>query len=345
MALFATVLNFRPRTVGMMRFLLLLAALGFTGLSASAAIGPVAPPDSIGVEYRNNKMLIKHRVTPGETLYGLSRRYKVPVEDIVGANPKLTGALISGQVVIVPRTRVVLTTPAATPKPTAPAIPAAARALATDAQGNRVYVVRPGQTLFSIAQRYGVATAELIRLNRLPAAGTVRAGQQLIMVPADASATKPSPAKSTTPAAAAKPTVPPPATPAPTPARSEETRSKDPLPSPSPAAPAPTPAPTEENEAPEHANEIVSRVSESGLAAVIDGASTEKYLALHKTAPVGTIMQVRNIMNGQSVYVRVIGKLPDTGENNSVLVRLSPRAVQKLATPDARFRVETSYVP
>jgi hypothetical protein len=50
-------------------------------------------------------------------------------------------------------------------------------------------------------------------------------------------------------------------------------------------------------------------------------------------------------MNGQSVYVRVIGVLPNTGENNNILVRLSPRAVQRLATPDARFRVETSYVP
>jgi hypothetical protein len=56
-------------------------------------------------------------------------------------------------------------------------------------------------------------------------------------------------------------------------------------------------------------------------------------------------MQVRNIMNGQSVYVRVIGQLPDTGENSNILVRLSPRAVQRLATPDSRFRVETSYVP
>ena len=89
----------------------------------------------------------------------------------------------------------------------------------------------------------------------------------------------------------------------------------------------------------------MARVSESGLAAVIDNNGTDKYLALHKTAPVGTIMQVKNAMNGQSVYVRVIGKLPDTGENNNILVRLSPRAVQKLGTSDQRFRVETSYVP
>ena len=84
---------------------------------------------------------------------------------------------------------------------------------------------------------------------------------------------------------------------------------------------------------------------ESGLGAPIENSTTEKYLALHKTAPVGTIMQVRNIMNGQSVYVRVIGHLPETGDNANMLVRLSPRAVQKLGTSDSRFRVETNYIP
>ena len=336
----AAALIFRSSTVGMIHFFLLFSALGLTGLSATAATRPVASPDSIGVEYRGNKMLIKHRVMPGETLYGIARRYKVPVADIVGENPQVASSLVSGQVVLVPRIRVVLA-PAARPAVAAASAGSpAARALPADARGNRTYVVRPGQTLFSIAQRYGVATAELIRLNRLPAAGTVRAGQTLVIVPAAAPATT-----AATVAVAAKPTVAPAAavaapTVAPSPAARPEEADKTPEKTAAPAAPV-----AEENQPPEHADEIVSRVSESGLAAVIDGASTEKYLALHKTAPVGTIMQVRNIMNGQSVYVRVIGKLPDTGENSNVLVRLSPRAVQRLATPDARFRVETSYVP
>jgi hypothetical protein len=65
----------------------------------------------------------------------------------------------------------------------------------------------------------------------------------------------------------------------------------------------------------------------------------------HAKPTVGTIMMVRNIMNGQVVYVRVIGKLPETGDNSSVLIRLSKKAVAKLNTPDQRFRVETSYLP
>jgi rare lipoprotein A (peptidoglycan hydrolase) len=87
-------------------------------------------------------------------------------------------------------------------------------------------------------------------------------------------------------------------------------------------------------------------VIENGMAEMIDPkADTNKYLALHKTAPVGTIMQVKNAMNGQVVYVRVIGKLPETGTNNNVVVRISKKAYQKLGAVDQKFRVEVSYMP
>ena len=197
--------------------------------------------------------------------------------------------------------------------------------------------------------RFHLAPDEIIRLNKLPAGGGVRVGQQLILSGAEASA----------PAVAAT-------TPKPAPARPVELES---IPTPTPAtaktpvAPAPdkpaqiatvTPAAPaekgkdetrEESHTPTRASELLNRVVENGLGAPIENNVTDKYLALHKTAPVGTIMQVKNSMNGQSVYVRVIGKLPNTGENNNILVRLSPRAVQKLGTADSRFRVETNYIP
>ncbi len=304
-------------------------------------------------------MLIKHRVVPGETLYGLSRRYKVPVDQIVEANAGQKGSLVTGQIVLVPRQRAVLSNPAA-PK-AAPAATASATALAqpTDARGNHVYKVQPGQTLFAIARKFSTTPQALAQLNGFAPNYNVRSGQTLIVASGTAPARRETPAPT--------PAAPTPATPAPAaPVTREPVVATTPAPAPTRPTSAPIltrPEPTaklrdkdttltsaatpakEEERAPERASEIVRRVTESGLATSIPNSTTDKYLALHKTASVGTIMQVRNIMNGQSVYVRVIGPLPDTGENNNILVRLSPRAVQRLATPDARFRVETSYVP
>jgi rare lipoprotein A (peptidoglycan hydrolase) len=84
--------------------------------------------------------------------------------------------------------------------------------------------------------------------------------------------------------------------------------------------------------------------SEIGFAELIEGkdAST-KYLALHRSAPVGTLVQVRNDINNESLYVKVIGRLPDTGLNNQVLIRLSSRAFEKLSPNGQRFRAEVSY--
>ena len=54
-------------------------------------------------------------------------------------------------------------------------------------------------------------------------------------------------------------------------------------------------------------------ILQTGLAELIEGTSgNRKYLALHRNAPVGTIMKVKNEMNNREVFVRVMGKLPET---------------------------------
>jgi LysM repeat protein len=88
------------------------------------------------------------------------------------------------------------------------------------------------------------------------------------------------------------------------------------------------------------------KIVEVGLAEVIEGSyDTQKFLALHRTAPVGTIMQVRNEMNNLSVFVRVVGKLPDTGANDKVLVKISKTAFDKLSSVNSKFPVEVIYTP
>ena len=95
-------------------------------------------------------------------------------------------------------------------------------------------------------------------------------------------------------------------------------------------------------------NKISDKFSTSrveGFASSIDGMDdSEKYLALHKTAKEGTIIFVKNQMNQNMVIVRVIGKLPDTGINEKIDIRLSKIAFEKLNAKDLIIPVELTYV-
>lgn len=87
-----------------------------------------------------------------------------------------------------------------------------------------------------------------------------------------------------------------------------------------------------------------TKIFEEGVASKIESSSeTDKYLALHRTLKVGTLIEVRNLMNNQKIFVRVVGKLPETGLNENVLVRLTPICFQRLGIIDPKTRVEVSY--
>lgn len=313
-------------------FLSLLTLLALEG-SGPGGTPPRAgtPADSIGQEIRGGQRFVKHRVSPGETLTALTRRYRVTLAQLLEANPQVKNGLGVGQIVFVPRPMAAGRTAAAAAKTsTATSSPPAAGGVPAR------YTVAKGETLFGIARKFQLTPDEIIRLNKLPAGGAVRVGQQLILTSTESTAT----AAKTAPVRPAEvesvPTVTSAKTPAPAPDKPAQIAT---------VTERPDEREEKESRTPTRASEVLARVVENGLGAPIEKSVTDKYLALHKTAPVGTIMQVKNTGNGLSVYVRVIGKLPDTGENNDILVRLSPRAVQKLGTADARFRVETNYIP
>ncbi|HEY3430246.1 MAG TPA: peptidoglycan-binding protein, partial [Cyclobacteriaceae bacterium] len=85
-------------------------------------------------------------------------------------------------------------------------------------------------------------------------------------------------------------------------------------------------------------------IVEAGLAELIEGTDgNRKYLALHRTAPAGTILKIRNEMNNREVFVRVMGKLPDTALTDKLVIKISKSAYDRLGAIDQRFRVEVTY--
>lgn len=158
-------------------------------------------------------------VQRGDTVYGLSRRYGVPMRDMIEANrlaPPYT--LYVGQRLTFPR--------------------------------SRVHVVRRGDTLSAIARSYQVDMNAMARVNRLGAPYVIQVGQHLL-IPSDDPA--PAPRQAAGPAVAAAATPVPtgkPATataPAPSPAKPaapQQQASARPAAKPQPtAAPARAPAP------------------------------------------------------------------------------------------------------
>jgi len=88
----------------------------------------------------------------------------------------------------------------------------------------------------------------------------------------------------------------------------------------------------------------VKKVYEEGLAKQVDQSiETNKFLALHRTLRVGTVLQVRNLMNNETIYVRIVGKLPDTGINDNTMIRLTPIAFKRLGIIDDKSLVEIIY--
>ena len=345
-------------------------------LVGSAKAEVLTPMDSIGVETVNGKTFIIHKVDEKETLFAISRRYKVSVDAILEYNKEAEKGLEIGQIVKVPYT------PKQAVKP----------------GDGLIHTVEAKETMFSISRKYGVTTDEIKQWNNLTD-NTLSIGQSLVIKKKNSGSQQVTPltSKKGVHTVGQQETVfsiakqygitqqqlkdwnnlqsnelkigqtlfvsqpersvasvqhqevqPPVKTQEPVkeaPGVKQEPVKKDP----EPVRNEPVkPTSQTEQQAPSiKISESVKNGSETvqgGLAELIEGTEgNRKYLALHRTAPIGTILKVRNEMNNREVFVRVTGKLPDTALTEKVIIRISKSAYDRLGAIDQRFRVEVTY--
>lgn len=250
-------------------------------LSVTASYAEIK--DSVGVEKKGGKYFIKHQMESKETLFALSRKYNVPVNEIKEANPGVDITDISiGQVIYVPAKNY------KGPEPKRSA---------------NTHVVRPKETLYGLSRTYDVSVKDLEKANPDLKEKGLQIGMVLVI---------PSGPGNTTKVAVVEPKQ------APKPKR----------------IPAKLPS----------TNEKVEKIKETGYAesASSSGEGIELF-AFHKTAGVGTIIQVENEDSGQQVFVRVVGTLRSPS-SETVLIQLSPKALSKLkASSGSKFKVKLYY--
>lgn len=130
----------------------------------TAAAAPAQTPRQGGARVRT------HTVEARETFYGIARRYGVQPAQLRALNPEIDPEVLEvGDVLQLPAA-------ARDSRSDAPAAEAAVP------RGSRTHVVAAGETLFGIARRYGVSTADIVRVNRLES-DQVRIGQRLVVPP------------------------------------------------------------------------------------------------------------------------------------------------------------------
>lgn len=262
--------------------------------------------DSLRTEVVNGKQAIVHRVEQGQTLYAISRKYGVSVNDIKALNPALV-QLKTGAEIYIPAKQPINGTQTPTQSNNPPASPQKEDQRGTDEDASQTtHIVKQGETLYKISRIYNVPVSTITKLNNLEK-GELKVGQELQI---SESATLPSSTN------VQSPSLPP------TPSTSNSIITK--------------------SEKRASATGYPS-INESGLALLDESIpSGDFYSVQHKNAPVGTLVFIKCKENGNTAHAKVTSPLP-TGKN--ALIAINKKIYDKLGSATASFEVEISYTP
>ncbi len=278
-----------------------------------------------------------HTVKEGETLFRISRSYNVSIDELKRWNVTGNQALSIGQSLVIYQIGSLDNIAPQAGMPQA----------IIDEKKYVTHTVKPGETLYAISRAYGVSVSELMQRNKLPNE-SISFGQQLIIRDREVLEM---PEMSVSATSVNTPTIPDPVINNSSQGNDNMTGEEEEEEDNDPTLNRPESLEQEKERirtiraSEKKALSEYDKKSEMGFASAIEaGIDTKKFLALHRSAPAGTIMQIRNEMNNLSVFVRIVGKLPDTGVNNKIAIRISQAAYEKLGGINERFPVEITYI-
>ena len=84
---------------------------------------------------------------------------------------------------------------------------------------------------------------------------------------------------------------------------------------------------------------------EHGVGTWIEDESLDpnKKLVLHRTAPIGTVIKITNIMTNRTTFAKVVGRFTDNEQTKDVIIVMTKNVAQALGALDKRFQVNLSY--
>jgi LysM repeat protein len=317
-------MNYNPTSVVKTILTCTLSSIVFSSFSMEVV------KDSVGLKKEGGKSYVLYKVEPKQTLFSIVKRYGSSVAEFKTANPGLSESVNVGQTIKIPFHGNAVSSMPVVSKPTPPVVVPPTTTVPTETVKMVSHVVESGQGLYAVATKYKVTMADLRKWNNLTT-DQLAVGQVLIVDAREYERAKKAgdlPAKGEV-------------------VKVEDTNMGNQSTTTTQKPSATEPVDVSDTKTSSETSKTSSgyrKTIETGLAELIDVEDKSgKYLGLHRSAPVGTLVNVKNASNGQSIWVKIVGKLPDIG-SDKVIIKLSPRAFEKLNPSDKRIRAEISYM-
>ncbi|MBC7744034.1 MAG: LysM peptidoglycan-binding domain-containing protein [Flavobacterium sp.] len=284
----------------------LLLSIGSLLISFSSLIA--APIDSVGVENLNGKKLIVHKVEPKENYYSISRKYLVSPQTTINYNNNK--GLQIGVLIKVPTERAfanrVITVPVTS----------------TTISGAKMEIVKykvgAKETFYSIAKKFNTSVDALKQLNNI-SSNSLTAGRiiKIRYGTLTAEVTPPTPIilpKIFTEGTAGSSQI------------DSSLNAGDRLKLPP-------------------SRYGLREIDDHGVAIWIADESLDgtKMLALHRTAPIGTVVKVTNPMTSKSTFAKVVGKFTENESTRDVMIVVTKATADLIGALDRRFQVNIVY--